>query len=247
MGLPSPGLQCIVLGKRYDVCSPEVLDCVKAAGYASIEAGAKDPQLLRRLLDERGLAYAGCHVTPPALADLKPIVDRLRVLGGADVCSSGLMVWDQRSAADYRRTISVLNEAGRQLRREDIRLHYHNHDFEFHKVDGEKTGMDLLLEGLDFDAVDLCADVAWVAIGGCKPDEFLLRHRERIGYVHLKDHDGTDWTELGRGRVDLAGVMAVLPRLAGVRHVMVEQDRTRIDPLQSIAISREYLRATFNY
>ena len=59
---------------------------------------------------------------------------------------------------------------GKQFRDEGIHLHYHNHDFEFLKVDGNKTGMDILMEGLDFRVVDLCVDVAWVMRGGDDPN-----------------------------------------------------------------------------
>jgi len=47
--------------------------------------------------------------------------------------------------------------------------------------------------------------------------------------------------------VDIGAVMQVLPDLPGVRWVMVEQDTTRNDPRESIAISRRYLRDTFGY
>jgi len=41
--------------------------------------------------------------------------------------------------------------------------------------------------------------------------------------------------------------MRVLPDLPNVRWVMVEQDATKNDPRESIAISRRYLREAFGY
>jgi len=243
------GAQLLVFGAKYNLNKDTdlILDCVQNAGYVSVEGGAQDAALYRRKLDERGLVFAGSHTGLKGLLDLKPVVQYLKTVGGADLCNSGLMTWEGRTLADYRKGIEVLNQAGRQLRDEGIRLHYHNHDFEFHKVDGDKTGMDLLLEGLDFKVVDFCIDVAWVTVAGADAPAFLRRHKDRIGYLHFKDHDGQSWIELGRGRVDWPGIMKVLPELKGARWVMIEQDSTKIDPCESATISRRFLKEKFQY
>ncbi|MHB9134325.1 MAG: sugar phosphate isomerase/epimerase family protein [Armatimonadota bacterium] len=247
--LPPVGVQLIVFGSKYNVNTDTdvILDSIAKAGYAAVEGGGKDAELFRKKLDERGLAFAATHVTPSNLLDLKPMVTYLNTLGGHDVCNSGLFTWNDRSLEEYKKAIKTLNEAGRSLRNEGIHLHYHNHDFEFEKVDADKNGMDILLDGLDFDVVDLCVDVAWVMRGGDNPAEYLRKHQDRIGYLHFKDFDGTDWAELGQGKVNFAEIMQVLPEMTGVRWVMAEQDSTKIDPVDSVAISRRYLRETFNY
>lgn len=249
MFFPLVGAQLLVFGARYNINTDTdaILDCVARAGYASVEGAAEDTAMYRRKLDARGLRYAGGHVGLAALDDLAPVIEKIQALGGADLCNSALRSWDARSLEDYRHGIRVLNDAGRRLRDAGIHLHYHNHDFEFDKVDGDKTGMDLLLDGLDFDVVDLCVDVAWVTRGGLYAPDFLRTHKDKIGYLHFKDFDGTDWIELGQGIVPLAEVMAVLPELTKVRWVMIEQDATKIDPMDSATISRAYLRETFGY
>ena len=249
MTMPKVGAQLIVFGKTYSIETDTdlILDAVKAAGYEAVEGGAKDAALYRRKLDERGLVYAGTHTGLKALLDLAPMVRYLQTVGGNDWCISGLMTWEGRTLADYLTGIDLLNKAGRELRKEGIHLHYHNHDFEFLPVDGARTGMDLLLAGLDPAAVDLCVDVAWVRVAGGDPAEFLRSRKDRVGYLHFKDHDGKTWIELGQGRVDWPTVMKVLPELPAVRWVMVEQDSTAIDPSESIAISRRFLKDRFNY
>lgn len=249
MALPPVGAQLLVFGAKYNLNTDTdlILDCVTQAGYAGVEGAAKDLEMYRRKLDERGLRFGATHTGAGALRDVTPYINMLRVLGGTDVNSSALITWDGRSLEDYREAIGILNQAGRQLRDEGIHLHYHNHAFEFDKVDGDTTGMDLLLDGLDFEVVDLCVDVAWVMIGGSDPATFLKTHKDRIGFLHFKDHDGEKWTELGRGKVDFASIMAVMPDLTGVSWVMIEQDSTEIDPCDSATISRRYLQETFGY
>ena len=244
---PPPGLQLIVFGKTRDFSKTEeiesVLTRVAEIGYASVEMGAAHPEFLRRTLEKNHLTHAGTHVVISSNIDRKKMIQEMAVTGARDVCNSGLLKWGNLTADDYRESIKVLNTLGRELHREGISFHYHNHEFEFARVDGNQTGMDLLLEGLDFSVIDLCVDIGWVDRAGLNPAQFLKDHADRIGYLHLKDHDGTDWTELGRGRVDFGSCdFTGLPRL---RHVVVEQDSTKIDPFESIRISREFLRNNY--
>ena len=249
MPLPKVGAQLLVFGNKYNLEKDTdlILDCVAKAGYVAVEGGTKDAAAYRQKLTARGLVFGGSHTGLKGLLDTKPIIAYLHALDAHDLCNSGLMEWHKRTLADYQEAIKVLNRAGRELRAEGIHLHYHNHDFEFLPVDGAKCGMDLLLDGLDPAAVDLCVDVAWVKVAGRDPAEYLAEHRDRIGYLHFKDHDGQTWIELGQGRVNWPSVMKVLPTLTKVRWVMIEQDKTKLDPCDSATISRQFLRDTFKY
>jgi sugar phosphate isomerase/epimerase len=249
MALPPLGAQLIVFGPKYDINKDTdlILDSLAKAGYAAVEGGAKDAAVYRVKLDARGLKHAGSHVTPKALLDVKPLVEYLRVAGGNDICNSGLLDWNKRTLADYKETIGILNRAGRELRKQGVFLHYHNHDFEFAKVDGGKSGMELLIEGLEPGACDLCVDVAWVQKGGSDPAEFLRRHQERISYLHLKDFNDDGWIELGQGKVNFAQVLRVVGEMKKVRWAMIEQDSSKLDPCESVTISRRYLKEKFNY
>lgn len=250
MSLPPVGAQLIVFGKSYNINTDTdlILDCVTRAGYAGVEGAAKDTATYRQKLDARGLRFGATHVGLQGLLNVEKLIAMLATLGGSDVNNSALMTWDGRTLADYQEGIRVLNDAGRRLRAAGIHLHYHNHDFEFEQVDGAgKTGMELLLEGLDFSVVDLCVDVAWVMRGGSDPAAFLHEHKDKVGFLHFKDHDGDKWTELGTGKVNFAAIMEVLPELTGARWTMIEQDSSEIDPCESVTISRRYLRETFGY
>ena len=257
MALPPIGAQLMVLGGhptiKYDMetQSDLVLDSLAAAGYAGVEGGPRDAAAYKQALDARGMRYGGSHVSLSVLTDtdnITKLIAYLQTLGSRDICSSGLRHWHERSAADFHDAAAVLNAAEQRFQDAGVTLHYHHHEFEFEKVDGDRTGLDILLGETDPALVDLCVDIAWVQKGGLNPAEFLAQHQDRISYLHFKDYsaDG-DWTELGRGIVNINGVMEVLPTLPRIRWVMVEQDKTNLDPLESLAVSRRYLHDMFGY
>jgi len=104
-------------------------------------------------------------------------------------------------------------------------------------------------------------DVGHALYGGMDPIEVIRSHPQRIAYVHLKDVDGDAlealrrerlgfeegirrrvFTELGRGVLDIPGLLAVLGEIDYAGWLMVEQDSTWLAPGESARASREYLR-----
>ena len=213
-------------------------------GYESVEAIADKAPHDLPTLQAAGIAYGAAHLTPPGLEPLEPRLDFLQKVGARHVCSSGPLQWNARTADDYRRTAAFLNAKGQRLREHGIGLHYHNHEFEFAPVEGERTAMDLLLAELDPDAVTLCFDAGWAERAGQNAGEFLSEHGESIRFLHLRDFRGAQSVPLGQGDIDLAAQIALLPHLPHLEYLVIEQDPSA-DPLADMQASRHYLRDTF--
>jgi len=252
--LPPLGLQPIIFGNRYKASKPDELDAllgvIAAAGYGAVEYSAPDVELFKSLLAKHGLTHAGNHISLNAGVDPAKVIAYMKSTGARDVCNSGLERWgDNLTVAEYHASIETLNRIGKAFHDEGIHFHYHNHAFEFERVEGGPTGMEILLEGLDFSVLDLCFDVAWVHRGGEDPAAYLRKHSDKIGYLHLKDTDaeGRHWMELGRGVLDWKAIMAEVRQLPRVRWAMVEQDSTDGDPAECIRTSRDFLKSTFDY
>lgn len=106
--------------------------------------------------------------------------------------------------------------------------------------------------------VGLCLDIGHYTVGGGDPAAAIAAHGERVRHVHLKDVDGAVlaglrageirdfagairerlFTELGRGIVDLAGVIDALEARSFGGWLMVEQDSTWLEPAESAAIGK---------
>jgi inosose dehydratase len=119
-----------------------------------------------------------------------------------------------------------------------------------------------LLSRTDAGVVKLCWDVGHALYAGIDPVEVVRGCAERIAYLHLKDVDGNVlgslvreragfedgirrrvFTELGRGELDLAGLLEALRAIGYTGWLMVEQDSTWLEPAESARASRAALRA----
>ena len=254
MALPILSLQPGWLGKKYklsnDADQDVVLDRMKQLGIVGIEGGGPDPVAFKRKLDARGLKYSGTHVAMSGKPDMGKVLDYLHQVGGNYVCNSGIMEWNKPNLQHFKEGIQKVNEYARQCKAAGVYFTYHNHAFEFDKVDGDRRGMDVLIDGIDWsnDHVGLCMDVAWIWRGKDDPASFLERHADKIRYLHLKDTDDADWKELGQGKLDWASIFKVLPKLTKCAYAAIEQDQTdKDDPLVSVDISRKFLKERFGY
>ena len=217
---------------------------LKEAGYEAVEAMAGKAPHDKETLQTANIAYAAAHLTPPGLEPLAPLIEFLKEVDARHVCTSGPLQWNARTAGDYRQTADFLNAKGQQLREHGIHLHYHNHEFEFDRVDGEQTAMNLLLAALDPNAVTLCFDAGWAERAGQNAAAFMTEHGERIQFLHLRDFSGAQSVPLGQGDIDIAAQIALLPHLSNLQYLVVEQDPAP-DPLADMQASRRCLRETF--
>lgn len=154
----------------------------------------------------------------------------------------------EMTADDWRRMAAQLNEKGAALRREGLKLAYHNHNVEFTRQ-GAGTAYDLLLANTDPDTVSFEMDVGWVAAAGVDPIPLLRSQRHRFRLMHVKDIEAStvpnnafkmDPADVGAGTLDWK---AILPAgyEAGVRHYYVEQEPPFAGPRMDAA------RADYEY
>lgn len=135
------------------------------------------------------------------------------------------------------------NDLGRELKKAGIYLVYHNHDFEFEKLDG-KAWLQILLDGFDSSCVQLEIDTYWVQSGGGNPVTWIDKVRDHMGVVHLKDmrivKGEQQFAEIGEGNMEWESILEACEK-AEVKYAAVEQDSYTDDPLKSLKMSIDYL------
>jgi sugar phosphate isomerase/epimerase len=211
---------------------------VEFAGYVG-----RSPQAVRAALKTAGLDAPSAHVPIETTRDHWP-----RALEAAHVIGHKYLVvaWlpeKERGALDgYRAAADLFNRVGEQANAAGLRFAYHNHAFEFARLEG-RIPYDVLLERCDPRYVAFEMDLYWITKGGQDPLGYFARWPRRFPMVHVKDSTGAPehrMVDVGVGIIPWRAIFARREQ-AGIHHYFVEHDEPA-DPLASVRASYEYLR-----
>ncbi|MEM2936153.1 MAG: sugar phosphate isomerase/epimerase [Candidatus Bathyarchaeia archaeon] len=240
MAKPKVGAQLIIWGKRIDTDLLGVLDEVAELGYAGVEMSPaqlekySDP---RALFSSRNLSLIGLHM---GVGDLKLVDAALKLLRRAEghyLLFSGAG-GRGNTEQEYRQNSRFLQDVGKRAKEYGVRVCYHNHAQE---IINNAMGMKIVCEETDPELVSLCVDTFWFQYGGLSPVEFIKENLDRVAYLHLKDMRDREFVELGQGVIDFPAVIKAVKPIA-LEWAVVEQDRTKRTPKESMEISRRYLK-----
>lgn len=231
---------------------------VAEAGYKEVETfgyslngkfWGLDPKAFKNLLLEHGLtAPSGHYGMDKFLADgnqedLKNYIEAANTVGGEYIVIPYLPDNLRKTADDWKKLAEKMSEAAVICKANGLKLGYHNHNFEFDKY-GETTGYDILLKGTDPKAVQFELDLYWVVRSGNDPVKLFTDHPGRFPMWHVKDMDkanNTINTEVGSGTIDFKKIYQSA-KLAGLKHLIVEQENFSLDPYVSIKQSADYIK-----
>ncbi len=139
----------------------------------------------------------------------------------------------------------VLPTLDKLVKEYDIRLAIHNHGPEDTFFPSPFDVM-RAVESLD-KRIGLCIDVGHTARAGVDPAESIIKCRDRLYDVHLKDISamGNKNTpiEAGRGILDLKSILAALLKIEFKGHAGFEYEKDAKDPVPGLAESVGYNKA----
>jgi len=231
---------------------------VAEAGYKEVETfgySAKDgywgldPKSFKNLLLENGLTAPSGHYGMDKFLgggssdELKSYIEAANIIGSSYIVVPYLGDSLRKSEDDWKKLAGKLNEASVICKASGLKLGYHNHNFEFEKV-GDTTGYEILLKGTDPKAVQFEMDLYWVVRSGNDPAKLFAEHPGRFPMWHVKDMDKADHTintEVGNGTIDFKAIYKHA-KLAGLKHLIMEQENFSIDPYVSIKQSADYIK-----
>ncbi len=237
---PDIGVQLIVWGERQAKDLDGVLKEVASIGYAGVEMG---PGPLERLADPKepftsnGLVLIGLHIGVGNMGIVETCLQLLKKCDAHYLLFSGAG-GRGNTEEEYRENSEFIRAVAEKCKNSDIRVCYHNHYQEI--VDGAK-GIKIICNEVGPELLSLCVDTFWVQYAGASPVQFLQENLDRVSYLHLKDLRDKEFVELGQGVVDFPGVFKAIEG-RNVEWAIVEQDRTKMTPKESMQISRRYLK-----
>jgi sugar phosphate isomerase/epimerase len=222
---------------------------VEHAGFVGLDAAG-----FKAALDAAGLRASSGHVGIPqpfdaaawqrALADAQVLGSRYIVHPFFGVDDNGPI----RYSSVYRAFARDLNKAGALAKRAGLQFGYHNHHFEFFRLDGgRQTGFDVLTEETDPDLVHFEMDLFWVTRGARDPVDLIRANRGRIRQFHVKDMNAAGtFEDAGQGLIDFARIFGYA-REAGIAEYIVERDdagtspRAPADAIDTARVGYDYL------
>ena len=199
---------------------------MEAAGF-NIKNGTfydMPPKEFAEKLKQVDLTINSSH-TGFALKDAEKVFECAAEVGTPNVIFPYLGGEYRKNIDGYKATAETFNKIGEIAKKYDIRFGYHNHAFEFKRMDNQ-IGMDVLIEETDPEFVTFELDLYWVTKAGYDPVEFIKKHPGRFEIFHVKDMAKTEdrfFAPVGQGRIDFERIFSI-HKEAGTKLFFVEQD-----------------------
>lgn len=154
------------------------------------------------------------------------------------------------NAGAVRRFIKEAEEIGKTFKENGLTFNYHNHAFEFNKLDDySRCMMDMLIDETDPELFCFIPDVAWIHYGGQNPVEVLKKLKGRVKVLHFKDYIIDEngyrkFVSLGKGIVNLKECYDIACELE-IPYIAYEQDCDWVDddPFKATAESWEFMQS----
>ena len=246
---------------------------IKEMGYDGVEfAGLFNhtPEAVRDMCKELDITPVSAHVPiDDMINDIEGSVAAYKTIGCKYIAVPYVTEERRPGAEKFDETVEYIKKIGAECKKNGMVLLYHNHDFEFIKIDGE-YGLDILYNSVDADLLQTELDTCWVNVGGEVPAEYVLKYTGRAPVVHLKDfvmkgkdkpqklydligiddeaesadEDDFSFKPVGYGVQDMPSIIAAAEK-AGASWLVVEQDQPDKGntPLNAVKMSIEYLKS----
>lgn len=260
-----PAIDKIGLKAALENCAQLGYHCIEISQVPMTE---ENVALFQWAKEELGLEVAACNAAIDAMrpgmecleTDYDKIVADCRRLGCSMLRIGSGPIYTMHTKEDVLAYCAKLDQYVQRLKADGIDYYYHNHAFEFQRVEGQYM-LDLLRE---HSSVGFELDIHWIHTGGENPVSVINRFAGRIRLLHLKDYRmvyptvdfdqmrklgvnpqylGIQFAEIGEGTLDIKGCMEA-GLAGGSEYFLIEQDRTYDrDPFESLKISRDNLIA----
>jgi len=249
------------------------LRAVKEMGYDGVEfttIAADRAEYVKKLCEEIGLTPISAHVQLKDMMATPEETFAIYKTIGCKYVAVPYVTEERRPGSEFFfKSIGEIAEVGMNAKKAGLQLLYHNHDFEFGKVDG-KNGLDIMYDAIPADLLKTELDMCWVNIGGEEPAAYLRKYAGRAPIVHLKDFYKSgklpkhmyaligipepekeeeeeavfEFRPVGHGMQNFPSILEACLDV-GAEWVVVEQDNPSMDltPLECAKLSREYLKS----
>lgn len=161
---------------------------IKNMGFDGVEfAGlyGKTPSQIKTIVDDLGLTPISAHVPYNDLvSDLDNVLDSYSQIGCKYIVIPYLTEEYRPGQPKFDEVIENARVIAQKAKQKGLTLLYHNHDFEFEKIDGVYA-LDILYNKAP--DLEVEPDTCWIKVAGEDPANYILKYPNRVPVVHIKD------------------------------------------------------------
>lgn len=249
--------QIIAQGYKYIELANHKADTDPGCGF-NASAGE-----LSEFLKKHGAKVINSHISPVKEEQIKNIIKYHKAIGNNRLTSAMDFFSDKD---DLIRKCDLYNRVGKICHEEGVEFFYHNHFHEFQKFDN-KMVLDYIAENTDPSYVKFEIDTYWTMRAGVSPIDIIYKLGKRVKLLHQKDYpkgskepvnlltrirpdvpidmnvfksivEPSAFTEIGTGIMDIQSIINAGNEV-GAEYIILEQDYTNHDEIESIKISLE--------
>lgn len=234
--------------KTYDDCEATFqylngigINVIQISGIGPIPA-----EKVAYLAEKYGMDVCVTHVPFDRMRnDLDTLIKEHKMLG-CDTIGLGCMPDEFRESTEsINEFIKITSEIGKRMHESGMQFAYHNHAFEFAKLDNGRRIYDMLIEDTRPEEFGFIGDTYWYQFGGVNPCDYIKKIAGRMKVCHFKDYKIVDnkptFAEIGTGNLNLDDIYNTC-KSTDVKYIVIEQDICEIDPRESMAISYKNLQ-----
>ncbi len=246
------GNHCVLFGPKIVSDTEQIIKALSEGGADGVEIGKRflgefKSDELEAILSSNGMTLSAYHIVEmlPAVLDdpssfhndVEKAADFLKDYPVKNILMSAMVMpmpqidsiyernnWDPRffDEKSLRKICEILEREALYLKERSIRLHLHNHDWEF-LFDGML--MNAYLEFVP--DMNIALDIGWAYAQGADPVALFEKYPERFSYIHARDLHFSDipacrsWKErheklfcdLGEGEIPLKKVFSTFEKI----------------------------------
>ncbi len=184
------GLQLYSVRESLEADFKGTLEKVKAMGYSGVEFAdlyGNDPKEVKKWLTAIGLVPVSAHIPlDDMIADPEKTIGAYKEIGCTMVAMPWLAAERRPGQPMYDETVAAIEKLAAYCKANDMKLVYHNHDFEFVKPEGsDEYCLDIMYNQIPdlYAELDLC----WVKVAGEDPVKYIKKYADRSPIIHYKD------------------------------------------------------------
>lgn len=244
---------------------------VKEMGYDGVEfAGlyGHNAAEVKQLCEEAGLTPISAHVGYAEMEKGEVTFQTYEEIGCKYIVIPWIDACYLAGGEKNEEFTANVKAFGELAKKHGMKLCYHNHDFEFEKVNGEYK-IDLLYQSVSSDLLSTEFDTCWINVGGENPADYIRKYAARTEIIHLKDFVGKksenmygligiddekdekttgnfEFRPVGSGLQNMPSILDAAKEIHA-KWVVVEQDQTCLNKtaVECATESINYLRSIF--